>query len=85
MYLARNKPALTHGTLAPCLDPSSKPYAGKRGDAKGGRHYAPPGVWKKAPGRVGADGIAASRSADWGRGEKIYCAIIIVHQWFLRN
>lgn len=51
MYLARNKPALTPGTLAPCPDPDPKPYAGKRGDAKGGRHYAPPDVWKKALGR----------------------------------
>lgn len=85
MYLARNKPALTRRTLAICSPPDPKPYAGKREKAKGGRHYAPPGVWKKALGRVVADGIAASRSADWGRGEKIYCAIIIVHQWFLRN
>lgn len=74
MYLARNKPALTHRTLAPCQDPDPKLYAGKCGDAKGGRHYAPPGVWRKARRGVGVERIATDWNADWSRGEKILAA-----------
>lgn len=55
------------------MDPNPKLYAGKREDAKGGRHYAPPSVWKKALERVGADGIAASWNANLTRERKKFC------------